>query len=183
MDTIVFEKVWQDKELLELKISARSEFVTAYQKCYIQDTALEEIAEKICDYMKDYKQSCYLEFGHKSGNYSPEFSMCLMAADNAGHVKIEVDIEIADNDLSKMSLLYKQFSVSPSDFKTDDRRCKIQKIDSDSNELKTANNATAHMYIASPFKSKANKNGKKKTSLFSTHPSIDDRIEALRNLK
>ena len=59
----------------------------------------------------------------------------------------------------------------------------LQKIDSDSNELKTANNATAHMYIASPFKSKANKNGKKKTSLFSTHPSIDDRIEALRNLK
>lgn len=98
MDTIVFEKVWQDNELLELKISARSEFVTAYQKCYIQDTALEEIAEKICDYMKDYKQSCYLEFGHKSGNYSPAFSMCLMAADNSGHVKIEVDIEIDDND-------------------------------------------------------------------------------------
>lgn len=59
----------------------------------------------------------------------------------------------------------------------------LQKIDSDSNELRNANNATAHMYIASPFKSNANKNGKKKTSLFSTHPSIDDRIEALRNLK
>ncbi len=59
----------------------------------------------------------------------------------------------------------------------------LQKIDSDANELKTANNATAHMYIASPFKSNVNKNGKKKTSLFSTHPSIDDRIEALRNLK
>ena len=59
----------------------------------------------------------------------------------------------------------------------------LRKIDYDSNELKNANNATAHMYISSPFKSNANKNGKKKTSLFSTHPSIDDRIEALRNLK
>ena len=59
----------------------------------------------------------------------------------------------------------------------------LQKIDSDTNELKTANNATAHMYIISPFKANANKNRKKKTSLFSTHPSIDDRIEALRNLK
>lgn len=57
----------------------------------------------------------------------------------------------------------------------------LQKIDSDTNQLKTANNATAHMYIVSPFK--ANANGKQKTSLFSTHPSIDDRIEALRNLK
>lgn len=59
----------------------------------------------------------------------------------------------------------------------------LQKLDADSNELKTANNSTAHMYIVSPFKANANKDGKKKTSLFSTHPSIDDRIEALRNLK
>lgn len=59
----------------------------------------------------------------------------------------------------------------------------LQKLDADTNELKNANNATAHMYIVSPFKAKANQNGKKKTSLFSTHPSIDDRIEALRNLK
>lgn len=59
----------------------------------------------------------------------------------------------------------------------------LQKLDSDSHELKTANNATAHMYIVSPFKAQANSNEKRKTSLFSTHPSIDDRIEALRKLK
>ena len=56
----------------------------------------------------------------------------------------------------------------------------LQKLDSDTNQLKTANNSTAHMYIVSPFKAKANG---RKTSLFSTHPSIEDRIEALRNLK
>lgn len=59
----------------------------------------------------------------------------------------------------------------------------LQKLDADTNELRSANNSTAHMYIVSPFKAKANKNEKRKTSLFSTHPSIDDRIEALRNLK
>ncbi len=59
----------------------------------------------------------------------------------------------------------------------------LQKLDSDPNELKTANNSTAHMYIVSPFKSNLKNGGKKKTSLFSTHPSIDDRIEAIRNLK
>lgn len=59
----------------------------------------------------------------------------------------------------------------------------LQKLDSDTNELKSANNSTAHMYIVSPFKSNAKEDGKRKTSLFSTHPSIDDRIEALRNLK
>ena len=59
----------------------------------------------------------------------------------------------------------------------------LKKLDSDPNELDTANNATAYMYIVSPFKSTAKNGKKKKTSLFSTHPSIDDRIEALQNLK
>lgn len=59
----------------------------------------------------------------------------------------------------------------------------LQKLDSDPNELKTANNSTAHMYIVSPFKSNANGEKRRKTNILSTHPSIDDRIEALRNLK
>lgn len=59
----------------------------------------------------------------------------------------------------------------------------LQKLDSDSNQLKTANKSTAHMYIVSPFKTNIKDGKKRKTSLFSTHPSIDDRIEAIRNLK
>ena len=56
----------------------------------------------------------------------------------------------------------------------------LQKISGDPNELKTANNSTAHMYIVNPFRS----NGRKKTSsIWSTHPSLEDRIEALRTLK
>lgn len=55
----------------------------------------------------------------------------------------------------------------------------LEKLENDPNELKTANSATANMYIVNPFK----KNGKKKsTNIWSTHPSTADRIEALRNL-
>lgn len=57
----------------------------------------------------------------------------------------------------------------------------LQKIDADTNELKTASNATSHMYIAEPFRK--NVNHKKTTNWFSTHPSTADRIEALRNIK
>ena len=57
----------------------------------------------------------------------------------------------------------------------------LRKLDDDSNELQFANKATENMYIVNPFKKKANE--KKKASLFSTHPSIDDRIEALQNIK
>ena len=59
----------------------------------------------------------------------------------------------------------------------------LQKLDADPNQLETANSATANMYIVNPFK-KNTKEGKKKTSsIWSTHPSIEDRIEALRNFK
>lgn len=55
----------------------------------------------------------------------------------------------------------------------------LQKLDSDPDELEVANSSTAHMYIVCPLKDKK----KKSSSLFSTHPSIEDRIEAIRNLK
>ena len=59
----------------------------------------------------------------------------------------------------------------------------LQKISGDPNELQTANNSTAHMYIVNPFRADAINSKKKKTSsIWSTHPSTADRIEALRNL-
>ena len=59
----------------------------------------------------------------------------------------------------------------------------LEKLENDPNQLETANSATANMYIVNPFK-KNTKEGKKKTSsIWSTHPSTQDRIEALRNLR
>lgn len=56
----------------------------------------------------------------------------------------------------------------------------LQKISNDPEQLKTANNSTAHMYIVNPFRKK----GKNKSSnIWSTHPSTEDRINALKNLK
>ena len=54
----------------------------------------------------------------------------------------------------------------------------LHKISGDSSELKVANKATENMYIVTPFRNK-----KKSSNLWSTHPSIEDRVEALRNLK
>lgn len=59
----------------------------------------------------------------------------------------------------------------------------LQKLENDPNELKTANSATANMYIINPFKKNGEKGKKKTSNLWSTHPSTEDRIEALRNIK
>ena len=55
----------------------------------------------------------------------------------------------------------------------------LAKLDADPDELEVANSSTAHMYIVCPLKNKE----KKVSNLFSTHPPIEDRIEALRKLK
>ena len=50
-------------------------------------------------------------------------------------------------------------------------------------ELEVANSATANMYIVNPFKKDGNGGKKKTSSIWSTHPSTEDRIEALRNIR
>ncbi len=55
----------------------------------------------------------------------------------------------------------------------------LEKISTYPGQLRTANDATAHMYISNPFR------GKEKNSfvhkLFMTHPSTEDRIKKLRS--
>lgn len=52
----------------------------------------------------------------------------------------------------------------------------LEKISADPKPLDTANSATAHLFIANPFK------GEKVAKLFMTHPPIEDRVKALRGM-
>lgn len=54
----------------------------------------------------------------------------------------------------------------------------LEKISQDSNLLRAANNSTAHLYLASPFKGRQKQNWL--TKLFMTHPPIEERIKLLR---
>lgn len=53
----------------------------------------------------------------------------------------------------------------------------LQKISGDTEPLEAANRATAHLYIANPFK------GKNIAKLFMTHPPMEERIAALRGME
>lgn len=57
----------------------------------------------------------------------------------------------------------------------------LEKISADPNNLKVATDATSHLYIASPFR------GEEKASwfhkLFMTHPPVEERIKALREMQ
>ncbi|MFZ2225843.1 MAG: M48 family metallopeptidase [Candidatus Moraniibacteriota bacterium] len=53
----------------------------------------------------------------------------------------------------------------------------LEKISRDTEPLEAANRATAHLFIANPFK------GKKVSKLFMTHPPIEERVKALRGME
>ncbi len=56
----------------------------------------------------------------------------------------------------------------------------LEKISNDQTPLSVASNATAHLYIANPFKGKQAIDWF--TKLFSTHPPVEERIKALRSM-
>jgi hypothetical protein len=105
-NNIIIKKVYDEDGLIELEIIASSEFACAQQLCYVQDTDIEANADKIVEYSQNFKQDCYVEFGNKEGKYTPAFSLKFLQADSRGHLKIEVDIEIADNDDRKHRCSY-----------------------------------------------------------------------------
>ena len=57
----------------------------------------------------------------------------------------------------------------------------LEKIASDPRQLKSANDATAHLYLVNPFR------GRERTSwihrLFMTHPPMEERVAALRGMR
>ena len=57
----------------------------------------------------------------------------------------------------------------------------LEKISSDPTPMKVANNSTAHLFIASPFRGKQEKSWF--TKIFMTHPPVEERTRALRGMK
>jgi heat shock protein HtpX len=57
----------------------------------------------------------------------------------------------------------------------------LEKISSNPHQLKVANDATAHLFLVSPFKGKEQKSWFRK--LFMTHPPIEERIKKLREIE
>lgn len=108
MDNIIFEKIWEDECMIEIKITAISSYVTAYQTFHITEDKLSDIANEI----SNYKGNLYVETGNKRGNNAPAFSMFVTSYNAIGKLNIEVDIEIDDiNNRSHRCIYYVKSNI------------------------------------------------------------------------
>ena len=92
---LIFTKVWQDETLFELEVKVVSEYVTAYQNCYFNDSTINRLSEFLINYCSGKRDTNYYESGSKIGNGLSAFSLRL-SSDRTGHITIECDIEIED---------------------------------------------------------------------------------------
>ena len=97
MDNIIFERLWKDSNIIELKVMASSEYINVFQSCYVEDVLLENAADKINNYIENPDEVCYLEFGNKTGYYTPAFSLSILPSDNPvsyTHLTLPTKLEV-----------------------------------------------------------------------------------------
>ena len=97
-NNIIMEKIWQEYNLIGMRITATSKYAKATQDCYVQETELNEIGEKMIAFAESYTDEQHMIFGERMTANTPGTGMKLLPADKCGRVQIEVDIEIDDND-------------------------------------------------------------------------------------
>ena len=97
MDNIVIEKTWHDESesFFEVRIKAKTEIISVYQDCYVIENEVDGYVECILKYIENPKNESQIEFINITGGTN--LSMKLLPADIYGHVKIEMNMEIDDN--------------------------------------------------------------------------------------
>ena len=95
LDNLIISKVWEDETIFELQIEVCSQYVNAHQTCYFNEDLLNKLSYFLTEFCKPDNSTTYFESGHKTGNYTPAFSLEL-SSDRQGHVTINVDLEICD---------------------------------------------------------------------------------------
>lgn len=97
MENIEMSVIWMEENAIELEIKAYTPIVTVSQTCYIDSDKLNENANEIISFSQAPHGICVIEFGVLAGNYSPAFSMKIERAGIDEKIRIEMNMEIDDN--------------------------------------------------------------------------------------
>lgn len=100
LDNIVLRTEWFDKteKFCEIRLDCKTKYLTIYQICYIFEEEMSKVYIAMDEYIKNPHQTKKIIFGDEREGGSGYFSFLLTPINLKEELKIEVDMEINDNE-------------------------------------------------------------------------------------
>ena len=95
-NNIIFKKVWQDNEFMELKVICYSDIVTIISKIYVSNSMLDDLICRIKQFLDDNIEEGLWKSEDRGNTTLACLILRFLRKDRLGHILIEVFAELDD---------------------------------------------------------------------------------------
>lgn len=95
-DNIIFSKIWQDNDVIQLKVVCSSSVATVTSKIYVSDSLIDELICQIKQFLDGNNEEGLWENEDKGNATTASVSLRFFRKDKLGHIVIEVFAELDD---------------------------------------------------------------------------------------
>lgn len=96
IDHIDIVKLWQDDELIQLKVVCSTEIITATAKIYVSDALIDDLIYQIKQFLDGQVAESFWTNEKRGDNSTACVSLHFLHKDKLGHILIEVFMELDD---------------------------------------------------------------------------------------
>ena len=95
-DNIIFSKIWEDDDIIELKVVCSSSVVIIASQIYVSESLIDELIYQIRQFLNGNIEEGLWANGDKGNDSTPCVSLRFSNKDRLGHIIIEVFAELDD---------------------------------------------------------------------------------------
>ena len=95
-DNIIFSKIWEDDDIIELKVECSSSVATISSQIYVSDSLIDELIFQIKQFLDGNIEEGLWANEDKGNDSTACVSLRFFSKDKLGHIIIEVFAELDD---------------------------------------------------------------------------------------
>ena len=95
-DNIIFTKMWQDNELMQLKVVCSSSVAITVSKIYVSDSLIDDLIIAIKQFLDGYVEESLWANEDRGNDSTACTAFRFLKKDKLGHIQIEVFVELDD---------------------------------------------------------------------------------------
>lgn len=95
-NNIIMERIWQDDYFFEISLHCISKSITASTEIYITDSNIDDLYNKINEFIKYPQTEILWQCGEFGDHSTPSVSFNFIPIDSLGHIQIEIFMELND---------------------------------------------------------------------------------------